>query len=263
MSLIQKLSDKRELLVDNLEKDHLAKLEFAIADLERRIIAEVGSSKLTTNIAIQLRPRLIQLVKENYSTWVYESVKDYDQIAKQILDNFKELPIDPKFATLTAGNAQTIAELKLLSYNQINTIGLEASAMVADEVYASALTGKPFEDVVKSIQEKISGSEGIGRSLRTRARQIAQDAIMGFDSQITALKAEEAGLTHFQYTGNTITDTRQFCRNNINRVFTKAQIEQTWSSRVWQGKSTTNGLVSRGGYNCRHHWSPTDPDWDI
>ena len=263
MALIQELSDKREFLVNNLETDHLAKLELAIANLERRIISEVGSGKLSTKIAIQLRPKLIQLVKDNYSTWVYQSVKDYDKIVKQVISNFKELPIDPKFATLTAGNAQTIAELKLLSYNQINTIGLEASSMVADEVYASALTGKPFEEVVKSIQEKITGSEGIGRSLRTRARQVAQDAIMGFDAQITALKADEVGLTHFMYTGNTITDTRQFCRNNINRVFTKAEIEETWSSRIWQGKSTTNGLVSRGGYNCRHHWSPTDPSWDI
>lgn len=263
MSLLEELSEKREKLVDNLEADHLKKLEVAVADLERRIIAEVGSKKLETQIAIQLRPKLLQLLKENYSTWAYESVQDYDKIVKQILENFGELPIDPKFATLTAGNAQTIAELKLLSYNQINTIGLEASSMVADEVYASALTGKPFEDVVKSIQEKISGSVGIGRSLRTRARQIAQDAIMGFDAQVTAIKAEEAGLTHFMYTGNTITDTRDFCRRNINRVFTKAQIEQTWSSQIWQGKSTNNGLVSRGGYNCRHHWSPTDPSWDI
>jgi len=35
------------------------------------------------------------------------------------------------------------------------------------------------------------------------------------------------------------------------------------TSQTWQGKAQGDPFVVRGGYNCRHHWQPTDPDWDL
>tara|TARA_R100001086_G_scaffold72369_3_gene34770 strand:- start:84 stop:872 length:789 start_codon:yes stop_codon:yes gene_type:complete len=262
MSLYDDLISNRERLTDSLEKDHLNKLEKALRDLETKIITAVNVN-LDTRIALQLRPNIERLIREEYSTWVNNSVNDYDQIAGQILENYGELPIDKKFATLTQGSAQTIAELKRMGFGQLNTLGLETSQILADEIYMSALAGKSFEDVVSSIREKITGSEGIGRSLRTRARQIAHDGIMQFDAQMNAMIALDAGLTNFIYMGNTIKDTRDFCRRNLNRTFSKQEIDQVWASQNWQGKSTSNGLIARGGYNCRHHWQATDPSWDI
>jgi len=30
---------------------------------------------------------------------------------------------------------------------------------------------------------------------------------------------------------------------------------------VKQGKATGDPFIVRGGYNCRHHWQPVDPEW--
>tara|TARA_R100001440_G_scaffold62196_1_gene82254 strand:+ start:60 stop:1283 length:1224 start_codon:yes stop_codon:yes gene_type:complete len=34
-----------------------------------------------------------------------------------------------------------------------------------------------------------------------------------------------------------------------------------WNNRAWQGKSTGDPFIVRGGYRCRHTWIPTDPSW--
>tara|TARA_Y100001938_G_scaffold21994_1_gene28391 strand:- start:276 stop:1259 length:984 start_codon:yes stop_codon:yes gene_type:complete len=47
----------------------------------------------------------------------------------------------------------------------------------------------------------------------------------------------------------------------LNRTLTEEQIRDMWNNRAWQGKSTGDPFIVRGGYRCRHTWIPTDPAW--
>ena len=118
------------------------------------------------------------------------------------------------------------------------------------------------EDAVRKLHTQYA-SDRAGNNLRRYASQIAHDSVMQFHGQFTVAKAKEAGLNHYRYTGTLVRDSRPFCQNMLNKVLTENEIRDIWNNQGWQGKSTGDPFIVRGGYRCRHTWIPTDPEWDI
>ena len=119
-----------------------------------------------------------------------------------------------------------------------------------------------IEEAVRKLHTQYA-SDRAGNNLRRYASQIAHDSVMQFHGQFTVAKAKDAGLTHFTYTGTLVRDSRPFCRDMLNKTLTEKEIRDTWNIQGWQGKSTGDPFIVRGGYRCRHTWIPTNPDWDI
>ena len=119
-----------------------------------------------------------------------------------------------------------------------------------------------IEEAVRKLHTQYA-SDRAGNNLRRYASQIAHDSVMQFHGQFTVAKAKEAGLTHYRYTGTLVSDSRPFCRDMLNKTLTENEIRDIWNNQGWQGKSTGDPFIVRGGYRCRHTWIPTNPDWDI
>ena len=119
-----------------------------------------------------------------------------------------------------------------------------------------------IEEAVRKLHTQYA-SDRAGNNLRRYASQIAHDSVMQFHGQFTVAKAKDAGLTHFRYTGTLVRDSRPFCRDMLNKTLTENEIRDIWNNQGWQGKSTGDPFIVRGGYRCRHTWIPTNPDWDI
>ena len=118
-----------------------------------------------------------------------------------------------------------------------------------------------IEEAVRKLHTQYA-SDRAGNNLRRYASQIAHDSVMQFHGQFTVAKAKEAGLTHYRYTGTLVRDSRPFCRDMVNKTLTENEIRDIWNNQGWQGKSTGDPFIVRGGYRCRHTWIPTNPDWD-
>ena len=118
-----------------------------------------------------------------------------------------------------------------------------------------------IEEAVRKLHTQYA-SDRAGNNLRRYAGQIAHDSVMQFHVQFTVAKAKDAGLTHFRYTGTLVRDSRPFCRDMVNKTLTEKEIRDTWNNQGWQGKSTGDPFIVRGGYRCRHTWIPTNPDWE-
>jgi hypothetical protein len=101
----------------------------------------------------------------------------------------------------------------------------------------------------------------VGNNLRRYAYQQVHDAIMQFNGSFTKWKAEQAGLKHFEYHGNLVKDSRDWCISHQNRVMTEEEIREEWATQTWQGKAPGDPFIVRGGYNCRHQFMPVDPEW--
>ena len=112
------------------------------------------------------------------------------------------------------------------------------------------------EDAIRKLHTQYA-SDRAGNNLRRYAGQIAHDSVMQFHGQFTVAKAKEAGIDNFTYTGTLVRDSRDFCVEMLNKVLTEKQIREIWNSRGWQGKSTGDPFIVRGGYRCRHTWIPT------
>tara|TARA_B100001287_G_scaffold14699_1_gene11084 strand:- start:22272 stop:24050 length:1779 start_codon:yes stop_codon:yes gene_type:complete len=112
------------------------------------------------------------------------------------------------------------------------------------------------EEAIRKLHTQYA-SDRAGNNLRRYAGQIAHDSVMQFHGQFTVAKAKEAGIDKFTYTGTLVRDSRDFCVEMLNKVLTEKQIREIWNSRGWQGKSTGDPFIVRGGYRCRHTWIPT------
>jgi hypothetical protein len=299
--------------VDTLNKlidTHEERILGVLKKLEDDIVAELqqlagGELKLSTQLAIQFRPSLKKLIEDNYLKEADILVREYDEIIKEYQAFIKPLPIPERFKKLTQADLLVINQLKFLSFSGFEEVGNRFLNVIADNIYQSAITGKPFRKMVTDIRGSINGvyqrsnesainrltdyvaknryssdkavlervriarnqlnskyaSDILGNNMRRYASQIAHDSIMQFDGQFTMHKANEAGITQFKYTGTNITTTRDFCRSNLNRVFTEQEARDKWATG-WKGKSGSDPFINRGGYRCRHSFIPYDSAWD-
>ena len=298
-------------ILERLADQHEERIINVLRTLEADVIKEVtratgGSIDIDTRIAIQLQPKLRNLIE---TTFLEEADliinEEYNKIAKDVLDKFGEFPIPAKFKSLTEVDLRTINALKYQAFAGFEDIAERFLKVINDEVYQSIIAGRPFDDMVDNIRAHINGvykssniteinelvdfinenkfnasmksqveeavrklhtqyaSDRAGNNLRRYAGQIAHDSVMQFHGQFTIKKAKDSGLTHFQYVGTLVRDSRPFCRNMLNRTLTETEIRDIWSGQSWAGKSTGDPFIVRGGYRCRHTFLPTDPEWNL
>jgi hypothetical protein len=134
---------------------------------------------------------------------------------------------------------------------------------LVDFIQAQRIAGKTQTEDFKTAVDELKQSYGstvTGDNLSAYSGQIVQDALMGFDGQFAKFRADELKLTHYIYYGSIIRDSRDFCVEHANKIFTEDEARALWQ-KEWQGKSGSDPFLDRGGYNCRHHWQPTSLDW--
>ena len=307
--LVEQLGNYRQKRVTDLSDTHVERLQGSLQELENQVVTEAakinpkrGTLKLRTTAALELRPKLKQLIEQTYLTAVQTNISEYDQAAAWLVATFKKYPIPDEFKQITELDLTTIQQLKRAAYLPFEDLGNEFANELAQEVYNSTLTGTSTDEMIANLRGKINGvyqqsdnqeaqelvdfinanpdkpeavktaaerlqtiygRDRLGNNFRRYATQIVQDSLMGFDGQFAKYRADELGLTHYKYSGTTVRDSRDFCRRNVNKVYSEEEIRRIWSTQTWNGKAQGDPFVVRGGYNCRHHWQPTDPDWDL
>ena len=160
-----------------------------------------------------------------------------------------------------------ITEMVQTIRDKINGIYQQADDRKRQElvnfVQAQKVAGKTNTEDFKTAVDELKQSYGstvTGANLYSYSSQIVQDALMGFDGQFAKYRADEIGLTSFVYYGSIIRDSRDFCVEYADQIFTEEEARALWQ-QDWQGKSGSDPFLDRGGYNCRHHWQPVNPDW--
>ena len=114
MDKIEELAQLRENLVDDIEARHINRLNIALENLEKDVVKLANSLPLRDNklfearLAVELRPKIKALIDKHYVLWADGTVREYDKVAKQIVDNMKILPISENFKTLTELDIETI-----------------------------------------------------------------------------------------------------------------------------------------------------------
>ena len=150
--ILDKLADQHEQRLINV----LYTLENDIIDSVRK--TTVAGTTLTTKLAIELQPELRSIIE---STFLEEADliinEDYNKIAKEVLDTFGKMPIPARFKNLTKIDLQTITALKYQSFSGFEDIAERFLKVINDEVYQSAIVGRPFADVEKNIRSHING----------------------------------------------------------------------------------------------------------
>jgi len=239
----------------------------SIKDLEKRII-DVSKQLKTKDgklegVAVNLKQLqkvykdVTKVVEQVYGSEVLDMLGDRDKLLGLVKKQFEDLGRSVEFAGL---DVKTIEALNKRSYQDFMAFGDQARDRISEAMYGAVVSGAPYSDLLKTITGILLGHEDIrGRPMTQYVGTWAFDEVMNFHNQVTLMKAEELGMNHFLYMGDIIKTSRPFCIARAGKVYSKEEIE-SWNDMPWKGKRGP-AMIYRGGWRCRHHWVPVEPEW--
>ena len=249
----------RPKLQQAIEDLYLTKVQTFINDYDKiagTIVATYGKLPIPNEFKQITEADLVtiqQLKKIAFSQFQNLATEFSNTLAQEV---YQSTLVGKPFADVV----QTIRDKINGIYQQADT---RKQKELVDFVQAQRIAGKTNTEDFKTAVDELKQSYGstvTGANLAVYSSQIVQDALMGFDGQFAKYRADELGLTSYVYYGSIIRDSRDFCVEHANQVFTEEGARALWQ-QDWQGKSGSDPFLDRGGYNCRHHWQPVNPDW--
>lgn len=278
-------------ILEKLGDLHEKRMIDALSALEDKIAGLLGSAPLKNGKlfdlewAVAARRDILKVMTEEYLNTANKNVTDYKKAAdsaEQMISTYTDFVGLPP---------EVINSLQKVSFQGFEDIAGTFLNELSNEVYQNTLTGRPINESITAIRQKINGvyaqsdqaevarlvnianaggagadeaikklhsvyaADKLGNNMRRYATQQVHDALMQFDASINVAAGKESGAERWKYYGSTIQDSREFCRKHAGKVYTEAQIEEIWAGN-WAGKAAGNPFIVRGGYNCRHHWRP-------
>ena len=249
----------RPKLQQAIEDLYLTKVQTFINDYDKiagTIVATYGKLPIPNEFKQITETDLVtiqQLKKIAFSQFQNLATEFSNTLAQEV---YQSTLVGKPFADVV----QTIRDKINGIYQQADT---RKQKELVDFVQAQRIAGKTNTEDFKTAVDELKQSYGstvTGANLAVYSSQIVQDALMGFDGQFAKYRADELGLTSYIYYGSIIRDSRDFCVEHANQIFTEEEARSLWQ-QDWQGKSGSDPFLDRGGYNCRHHWQPVNPDW--
>ena len=249
----------RPKLQQAIEELYLAKAQTFINDYDKiagTIVATYGKLPIPNEFKQITEADLVtiqQLKKIAFSQFQNLATEFTNTLAQEI---YQSSLVGKPFADVVDTIRSTINGI----YQQADT---KKQQELVNFIQKQKIAGKTNTEDYKTAVDELKqtyGSTVTGANLAVYSSQIVQDAIMEFDGQFTKYRADELGLTSYVYYGSIIRDSRDFCVEHVNKIFTEEEARQIWQ-QDWKGKSGSDPFINRGGYNCRHSWQPVNPDW--
>jgi len=280
-------------IVDALGTTHERRMLAILQQLEDRLAAYAIQAPVQDGRlfdlawSIQARADIERILRETYLTEVDSIVRDYDTVVDSVGEMFEA------YESFLGVPDEVVANLKRVSFQGFQDIAVTFSNELANELYQNTLVGRPIEESIRNLRQKINGvyiqsdqaevqrlvniannaegdaseeavrqlhqvyaSDRTGRNMRRYASQMIHDSLMQFDASINVAAGKEVGADRWKYYGSVIQDSRPWCIKHAGKKFSEDQIRDLWANNEWQGKAPGDPFIVRGGYNCRHHWRP-------
>lgn len=278
--------------LERLALQHQRRLADALQTLEGRLAGYIQTAPATDGElfdmewALSARSEIRQAMEEEYLAEVQDILGDYQEVAQQQLNMLNT------FGQFTRVPPEVISALQRQSFQGFEALASQQLDVLSNGVYQASLTGRGKADFIEQLRGSINGiyqasdqaeiqelvevaqnatgarqqaavdrlhrvyaSDRLGNNLRRYASLYAVDSLNQFSSTLTITTANEQGIDRFEYYGDLILDSRDFCRKHIDKIYTRAEIEKIWKGE-WAGKAPGDPFIVRGGYNCRHQWLP-------
>ena len=278
--------------LERLALQHQRRLADALQTLEGRLAGYIQTAPATDGElfdmewALSARSEIRQAMEEEYLAEVQDILGDYQEVAQQQLNMLNT------FGQFTRVPPEVISALQRQSFQGFEALASQQLDVLSNGVYQASLTGRGKADFIEQLRGSINGiyqasdqaeiqelvevaqnatgarqqaavdrlhrvyaSDRLGNNLRRYASVYAVDSLNQFSSTLTITTANEQGIDRFEYYGDLILDSRDFCRKHIDKIYTRAEIEKIWKGE-WAGKAPGDPFIVRGGYNCRHQWLP-------
>ncbi len=248
------MADLSDKAIDRLEKDIetvLAAINVKISRLVAKL--ESGDSGFLDKMELtRARANRKAIVKEFAA---FDSVAmastNFAGATKAVKARLK--PIAVSFTQSDAGIVKLLSDS---AYRELATVADQYTESINMAILKGSITGAPIDEIQEEVtQLLIGGTDKAGRSMATHAKTITQTRYMEADAAITLQAADNIGAEHFRYSGSLIKDSRPWCKDHVDKIYTRKEIEE-WRDRTWAGKKEGDPFITRGGWQCRHYFVP-------
>jgi|TARA_R100000479_G_scaffold131257_1_gene69150 vacuolar-type H+-ATPase subunit I/STV1 len=215
-------------------------LKTSAIDLSKTIEAAINTGRVQSILGYNDQQLLEFILQSGLGLAVDEFIEQTDLIRQAVQESISAIKADVNFSAI-ASDMEAIQ-------------AITAQTVFDDVILPPVKKGiaESLRDVMLEVPSTVIASNLQLKLERSTGRQLTQikTEISSYGRSINAAVAEQAGLDHYLYTGPKDGITRPFCRQLINLVVDKQQMNKLNNG---QGLSV---LISGGGYNCRHSWSP-------
>lgn len=138
--------------------------------------------------------------------------------------------------------------------------GSQVKDDIANLVLQNISAKSSFRDLKDSLQTLVEGDETTNGAMQQYLRTYAYDTFANVQRSVDLNIADTYQFNSFIYSGDIIKDSREFCIERVNGIFTRDDLAE-WSTMDWKGKNWDVPVeISLGGYNCRHTlmWIPDE-----
>jgi hypothetical protein len=282
-------SDAHAKIVDALSDTHEERVIAILQELEDQVAKLLLSAPLSDgNLfdlgwALSARADIERIMRETFLTEIDLQIREYDKIIASLAE------VLGGYTAFNGVPDDVINALKTVSFQGFREVASTFSNDLADELYRNALSGRPIDESIKNMRQKINGvymasdeveierlvakanagdedaikklhsvyaADKTGNNMRKYARQMVVDTVAQFDASINVAAGKESGVEKWLYYGDVIRDTRPFCQKHAGKELTEEYIRDYFANNDWAGKADGDPFIVRGGYNCRHHFMP-------
>ena len=287
---LDRLADLHSQLMD----EALLSLENAAASVVQNLPVQNGKLH-DLKAAIFARQELQQAMVDNFMSNAHGIVDSYDEAVETLLGLYQDILEDGVLPVTQAEAMRQLKVMAFQGFEEVANAHLELMArevyqstltgrainetvtsirhaingvyIQSNDEQAQALVdfiSENKDDIAMAAKvdeavdalHSIYSRDRVGNNLRRYARTYAHDSLMQFSASANMSIAAEAEIDKWEYYGDSILDTRDWCRNHVGRIMTTEEVRNEWASASWQGKSAGDPFIVRGGYNCRHHFVP-------
>jgi hypothetical protein len=252
------MADLSDKAIDRLEKDIevvLAAINVKISRLVAKL--ESGDSGLLDKMELARARATRRAIVKEFAAFdsVAMASTNFAGATKAVKERLK--PISVSF---TQSDASIIKLLSDSAYRELGAAADQTIESVNMAILKGSMTGAPISEIQEEVtQLLIGGTDKAGRSMAQHAKTITQTRYMEADAAITLQAADNIGADKFRYSGSLIKDSRPWCKDHVDKLYTRKEIEE-WRDRSWAGKKEGDPFITRGGWNCRHYFVPVIVD---
>lgn len=249
MSIERLLSaaERTARLADKLGAQFAQELASVLRSVERRL------RPLVTDASEGSRTALIRAAQANRTRKALEGIlksAGYDELAESAygvrLDGMVESVLSSRrlaqpAAKLSGAFDQRIAALQALHESDLLDEGQALARELWQAVTRGVFGAQPVNRILDDLAQIIDATE-------PQIRTMYDTSVSIFGRQVEALQAGNDPETVFAYMGPADGKNREFCREHVGKVYTRAEIDDLDNGQL------DNTFLTAGGWNCRHQF---------
>lgn len=249
MSDITRAADRLAAEADRLSAAFARDLAAVWSDVERRVRTLISDDTPPAR-------RLRSAIRKSFEQ------AGFDRLAEAALDGPLDAITERVLAVRAAGGTGTaLANAAVLRLDALRAIYLDdllqegdvVTRAVNQAVLRGTFGNKPVRKLVDDVARQLDLADG-------RVRTLYDTSVSIYGRQVEAVAAGDDPETRFAFIGPVDRKTRDFCKQHVGKVYTRAEIDALDNGQI------DNVFLTGGGYNCRHVWTEIAKSselWDL